>query len=293
MNKNDKTLYFIIGLVILAVLFVNILLSLITLDFSFDTLKNPSFWSNIATTQVLTLTPYFAFIAVGRNATSKLDEVIALEDDVKTDFRTVDNTFLTNDLYDMIKIENLIYRCDAYIEKLNIQISKAKEENKRNELIKEKDKCIEWLKYYKYLNIPEKNNVVEMPNNDFDITTKNVKCLKIDERSFSIGQKTFTDEIGSFEPNKVIARDSTSKIAFSVLFSCLFASIGLGVLKGGWQGVYDTVWRTLLIAVNCYTGYNEGEKIIMRYKVGAFKEKKNILNKFFNKMFILGKIKSE
>ncbi|AXF52122.1 MAG: hypothetical protein [Podoviridae sp. ctcf755] len=293
MKKRETTLYLIIALVILSVLFANILLSLITLDFSFETLKNPSFWINIATTQVIVLIPYFAFIAVGRKRAEEADEVITLQNDVTNDFKIIDNTFLTNDLYETIQLENKIYRCDAYINQINIKISKTKDEINRNILIGEKDKCIQWVKYYKFLNTPNKNNVIEMPNNDFDITTKRVNCLKIDERSFSIGQKTFTDEIGSFEPEKVIARDSTSKIAFSVLFSCLFASIGLGVLKGGWQGVYEAVWRTLLIAVNCYTGYNEGQKIIFKYKVGAYKEKKNILNIFFNKMFILEKIKSE
>lgn len=293
MRKSDKTLYLIIGLVILAVLFANILLSLITLNFSLETLKEPSFWLNIATTQILILLPYFAFISVGRNITEKSDDVITLENDVKNDFKTVDLTFLTSDLYEMIDIENLIYKCDAFVDKINAKISKIKDEHKRNNLILEKDKCIEWLQYYQSLNTPNRTVVLQKPNNDFDIGTKKVKCLKIDKRSFSIGQKTFTKEIGSFEPEKIIVRDSSSKVAFSIMFSCLFASIGLGVMKGGWQGVYDAVWRTLLITLNCYTGYNEGEKIILNYKVGAFKEKKSILNKFFNKMLILGKIKNE
>jgi uncharacterized membrane protein len=55
------------------------------------------------------------------------------------------------------------------------------------------------------------------------------------------------------------------------------------LITGGIKGLYDVVWRTFLICFNAYVGFSEGVKLIKVYKYTAFREKKEILNNFFNK----------
>lgn len=289
----DRILYLTIALVMLADLGANLLLSILNPDFKWETLLTASFWLSVGITQFLTLTAYFTFIALGDNRACKGDDIVALTQEVKTKFREVDNLYLAPDLDKYIRIENLKYRCDAYVEKLNKKLSRVNKSNSelRKQLITEKNECIEWRNYYNDVNL---GVAAIKPDNDFDVEIESCKPNWINARTFkSVSKEIMSREIGSYKPGEVIAKDSKTKIALSIFGTCLFAVIGMGSLKGGWQGVYDACWRTLMISLNAYLGYQEGKKVVEIYKVSAFDEKKSILNDFYNKMFKLGKIKTQ
>lgn len=286
----SKYPYLITALALLADLFVVALLSLIQLKFDFEEIKKPIFWINIGLTQLLIMTAYYALTYLGKNNAEKLEDVVELEKLVNKNFEQIDNNFLAKDLEEFIEIENLRFKHEAYINFINQKISKTKEVKDRNKLIEEKNKCIEWKIYYDKLNYPEGDNI--KPDNDFDVTLKKVKSQHINYRQFVSGFSIKTTaEIASYNASKVLFKDSANKIVLSIFSTCLFSSVVLGSLKSGWQGVYDVMWRTFLIALNSLLGYFEGHKLITVYKKDALMSKKKIQADFFNKMFTLGKIK--
>ena len=292
-SKQDRTLYFIIFLNLAICIIANLLISILEMSFTWETLKSATFWINVLITQVLTLTPYFTCIALGKNEADKCDEIIAIQKDVKTDFDTIDELFLSNDLDEFIQMQNLEYRCKGRVRDLNIKIGECKNfDTNRLKLVSEKDLCIQWKNYYHKLNTT--NEQVVEPTEPYDVTEKNVKCEHINARTFKTSSKRhYSYEIGSFKEDEVVARDSVKKITLSLIMTCLFAVAGEGLYTGGLQGLYNVVWRTFLIIFNAYLGYREGVKLIKVYKFETFKEKKEVLNNFFNKMFIVGKISTK
>ena len=289
-TKSDKTLYVIVGLTLTLTLFANILISLIDMTFTWQTLASATFWVNIALTQILTLIPYFACITIGKNQSEKADDVIALVKDVENDFKKIDETFLSNDLEDTIEIQNLVYRCDGRITDLNKLMQKSKcTPEQRKQYVKEKDICIKWKNYYKSLNTLAEP--LPKPTEDYDINEIKVNCLYINARHFrTIIKHHKSREVAVYNENEIVAEDSTQKVLISLIISCVFAVVGEGLITGGLHGLYNVVWRTFLIGFNAFMGFNEGVKLIKVFKYSAFKEKKEILNNFFNKMFILGKL---
>lgn len=292
-RKSDKTLYVVVALTLLLTLFANVLISIIDMTFTWSTLLSATFWINIGVTQILTLIPYFACITIGKNQAEKTDDIIAITKEVENDFKTIDETFLSNDLEETIEIQNLIYRCEGRINDLNKLMQKNKLTlEKRKEYIQEKEVCIQYKNYYKSLNTSE--TPLEKPLVEYDINERSTKCLFINPRHFrSIVKHHKSREVAIYRESEIIAEDSTQKIMLSLIISCVFAIIGGGLITGGLLGLYNVVWRTFLIGFNSFVGYNEGDKLIKIYKYGAFKEKKEILNNFFNKMFLLGKIQSK
>ena len=286
----SKYPYLITALALLADLFVVALLSLIQLKFDFAEIKKPIFWINIGLTQLLIMTAYYALTYLGKNNAEKLEDVVELEKLVNKNFEQIDNNFLAKDLEEFIEIENLRFKHEAYINFINNKISQTKDPKERTKLIEEKNKCIEWKIYYDHLNYPDGEN--KKPDNDFDVTLKKVKSQYINYRQFVSGFSIKTTaEIASYNASKVLFKDSANKIVLSIFSTCLFSSVVLGSLKSGWQGVYDVMWRTFLIALNSLLGYFEGHKLITVYKKDALMSKKKIQADFFNKMFTLGKIK--
>lgn len=292
-SKADKTLYFIIILNLTICIIANLLISILEMSFSWDTLKSATFWINVAITQVLTLTPYFTCIALGKNEAEKGDEIVAIIKDVKKDFDNIDELFLSTELDEYIQVQNLEYRCVGRIRDLNVKIGKCKEfNNYRNDLVLEKDKCIKWKNYYHKVNTQKED--VKEPTEAYDVTEVKVSCDHINARTFKTTSKHhYSNEIGSFKEDEVIARDSIKKITLSLIITCMFAVAGEGIYTGGIQGVYNVVWRTFLIIFNAFMGYREGVKLIKVYKFESFKEKKEVLNNFFNKMFLKGKISTK
>ena len=63
-DKSDRTLFIIVGLTLILTLFANVLISLIDMKFTWQTLISATFWINIGITQILTLIPYFACINI-------------------------------------------------------------------------------------------------------------------------------------------------------------------------------------------------------------------------------------
>ena len=292
-SKADRTLYFIIILNLAICIIANLLISILEMSFTWDTLISATFWINVAITQVLTLTPYFTCIALGKNEAEKCDEIIGIQKDVNKDFENIDELFLSVDLDEFINIQNLEYRCIGRIRDLNYLIGKCKDfDNKRKKLVEEKEKCVHWKTYYHKLNTVK--DEIDKPNNNYDITEVDVKCDHINARTFKTNSKRhYSYEIGAFKEEEVIARDSIKKITLSLIMTCMFAVAGEGMLTGGLQGVYNVVWRTFLIILNSFMGYREGVKLIKVYKFESFKEKKEVLNNFFNKMFLKGKIRAK
>ena len=292
-DKSDRTLFIIVGLTLILTLFANVLISLIDMKFTWQTLISATFWINIGITQILTLIPYFACINIGKNQAEKADDIIAITKEVDNEFKVVDETFLSNDLEEMLEIQNLIYRCEGRINHLNkLMQSRKVTEEKRKKLVAEKDICIKYKNYYKSLNTSA--TPLEQPTENYDVNEKFTNCYYIDAKHFRNTVKhKHSQEIAVYRESEVIADDSTQKIMISLIISCVFAVVGGGLIEGGLKGLYDVVWRTFLIGFNAYTGYNEGVKLIKVYKYSAFKDKKEILNNFFNKMFLLGKIKTK
>lgn len=292
-NKSDRTLYIIVGLTLILTLFANVLISIIDMSLTWHTLLSATFWINIGITQILTLIPYFACINIGKNQSEKADEVIAITKEVETDFRTIDETFLSNDLEEMLEIQNLIYRCEGRVEHINkLMQSKKLTDEKRKKLVAEKEICIKYKNYYKSLNTSA--TPLEKPDENYDVNEAYTKCLYINKRYFrSTTKHRNSREVAVYCENEIIAEDSTQKIMVSLVISCVFAVVGGGLITGGIKGLYDVVWRTFLICFNAYVGFTEGVKLIKVFKYTAFREKKEILNNFFNKMFILGKIKTK
>lgn len=292
-NKSDRTLYIIVGLTLLMSLVANVLISLIDMKFTWDTILSATFWINIGITQILTLIPYFACINIGKRQSEKTDEIIAITNEVEQDFKTIDETFLSNDLEEMLEVQNLIYRCEGRINYLNkLMQSRKTTEEKRKRLVAEKELCIKYKNYYKSLNTSA--TPLEQPTENYDVNEAHTTCYYIDSKHFRTTVKhKHSQEIAVYRESEVISEDSTQKIMISLIISCVFAVVGGGLITGGLKGLYDVVWRMFLIGFNAFTGYTEGVKLITVYKYSAFKEKKEILNNFFNKMFILGKIKSK
>ena len=292
-SKADRMLYFIIILNLVICILANLLISVLDMSFTWDTLKSATFWINVAIAQVLTLTPYFTCIALGKNEADKGDEIRGIMQDVKKDFDLIDETFLSVELDDFIQIKNLEYRCIGRIRDINNKIGQCKEFNEsRANLVKEKEKCIKWKNYYQKLNTTTES--LTMPEEEYDVTEYRVKCEHINSRTFkTISKHHYSYEIGSFKEDEVLARDSIKKITLSLILTCLFAVAGGGMITGGLLGVYNVVWRTFLIIFNAFLGFREGVKLIKVYKYEAFKEKKEVLNNFFNKMFIVGKISTK
>ena len=292
-DKSDRTLYIIVGLTLLMSLAANVLISLIDMKFTWDTIISATFWINIGITQILTLIPYFACINIGKRQSEKTDEIIVITNEVEQDFKTIDETFLSNDLEEMLEIQNLIYRCEGRINYLNkLMQSKKVTEQKRKQLVAEKDICIKYKNYYKSLNTSA--TPLEKPTENYDVNEAFTHCYYIDSKHFRTTVKhKHSQEIAVYCESEVISEDSTQKIMISLIISCVFAVVGGGLITGGLKGLYDVVWRMFLIGFNAFTGYNEGVKLITVYKYSAYKEKKEILNNFFNKMFILGKIKAK
>ena len=293
LKKNDVTLYVVVGITLVLTLFANVLISLIDMTFTWSTLLSATFWINIGVTQILTLIPYFACITIGKNQAEQNPDIIAIIKEVEIDFKTIDETFLSNDLEECIEIQNLIFRCDGRITDINHELQKSKlTVEQRKEYIQEKNICIQYKNYYKSMN--NSATPLEKPSVEYDINEKNTKCMFINPRHFrSIVKHHKSREVALYRESEIIAEDSTQKIMLSLIISCVFAIIGGGLITGGLLGLYNVVWRTFLIGFNSLVGYNEGCKLIKIYKYGAFKEKKDILNNFFNKMFLLGKIQSK
>lgn len=291
-SKADRTLYFIIVLNLAICIIANLLISILDMSFTWETIISADFWIKVAITQVLTLTPYFTCIALGKNEAEKGDDIIAIQKSVADDFNKIDDLFLASDLDEYIEIQNLEYRCIGRIRDLNYLIGKCKTYNsKRESLVLEKEKCVHWKNYYHKLNT---NDEIDKPNNNYDIGEINVRCDHINARTFKhLNKRHLSYEIGAYKEEEIVGKDSVRKISLSLIMTCMFAVAGDGILTGGLQGIYNVVWRTFLIIFNAFMGYREGLKLISVYKYEAFKEKKEVLNNFFNKMFLKGKISTK
>lgn len=289
--KNEKTQILITSVMIGADFLMILLMSILSLDFSWDRLKDPLFWISVMVNQFATILAYFSTINLGMNYASKEVKAVELFNDVNKKFKDIDTAYLSADFSNFIHIENLKLLCWAFIEKINKKLQKKISDNEREKSIKEKKDCLEWYNYYCALNIAIEE---KKPENDFDIFSKEIKnCRLIEERYFVCEEEESTNNAYSIEKTKTITNDSIKKIGLSIIVAILFQSINPGIINSGWNAVYQLVWRMFLIAFNVYCGFEEGKKIISVNKVNAFKERQKILNQFFNKMFILGKIKSE
>lgn len=290
--KNEKTQFIISSVMIIADFLMIMLMSILSIDFTWDKLKNPLFWISIIINQFATILAYFSTINLGKNHASKEIKVVELVDNVNHQFKNIDITYLSNDFSEFIKIENLKSLCWSYVENLNKKLRKKIDEEERKKLIKEKGECLEWYNYYYHLNLA---NDSSKPTNEFDILTKKVKGYNIiKEKYFVCEEKSIESRnVGSVEETKTITNDSIKKIGVSVIMAVLFQSIDPGVINSGWNAIYQLIWRCFLIAFNVYCGFQEGKKIILVNKVFAFTEKQKLLNQFFNKMFLLGKIKTQ
>lgn len=290
MKKREKALYLVSGLLILFDFVVVLLLSILSVGFKTDEIKNPIFWVGVAINQFAVLVAYFGTIGLGKNEESKCDDVIGLIDDVNSKLKDIDITYLSTDLSEYIKIENCKMRCWEYSQILNKQLQNGKLTNdERTKIIEEKNLVLQWHNYYNDLN--SKQEAIK-PEIDFDINAKKVKnAVMIVENSF-VSESDYEEnkQIGSIQETKVIAKDAVFKISVSVVMTVLFSTLRPDTFKSGYQAVYEVMWRLFLIAFNVWSGFQEGKKIIRIHKVNAFKEKQKILTMFFNKMFIIGKI---
>lgn len=290
MNK-EKLTYAITGLIILADFLIIFIFSILTLDFTGEKISNPIFWINIGITQTTVMIAYFSMIKIGKAHESKSDDIVNIVNETNEQFRVIDKTFLTNDLSETLLIENLKYKCEAYIEKINKKLYKQKNLDKRKQLLEEKAKCIEWLNYYESIN---NGKTIEMPNNNFDVSTIKIKAQQIDIRAFTAESEYYSNKsIGAIEERKIISKDALVKIMISLTITLCLSAIRPDIIRSGWVVIYELIWRIFVVSFNIYNGYAEGRKIIAIHKKQAFTEKQRILNIFFNKMFILGKIKSE
>lgn len=289
--KIEKLTYIIHGLIVLADFLIIFIFSILTINFTEEKISNPTFWINIIITQTTVMVAYFSMIKIGKIQENKNNDVITLVNEVNEQFRTIDKTFLTNDLNETLNIENLKYRCEAYVEKINKRLYKEKDVIKREKLTENKIKCIEWLNFYEAENIGKK---IEQPNNDFDITSIKIKTQQIDLHSFvAETEYYYGKKIGAIEERKVISKDALIKIIVSLILTLCLSAIRPDIVRSGWIVIYELVWRIFVVTLNVYNGFLEGKKIISVHKKQAFLEKQKILNIFFNKMFVLGKIKSE
>lgn len=289
--KREKLTYIIHGLIILADFLLIFIFSILSIDFTEEKVSNPIFWINIIITQTSVMVAYFSMIKIGKIQENKSNDIVSIVDKTNEQFRIIDKTFLTNDLYETLNVENLKYRCEAYIEKINKKLYRQKNELKRKKLIENKIKCIEWLNYYEAINIGKST---DKPTNDFDITAIKVKSQQIDFHSFVAESEYYQNKkIGAIEERKVVSKDALTKIMISLIITLCFSAIRPDIAKSGWIIIYELVWRIFVITLNVYNGFSEGRKIISVYKKQAFLERQKILNIFLNKMFILGKIKDE
>lgn len=289
--KREKLTYIIHGLIVLADFLIIFIFSILTISFTGEKISNPTFWINILITQTSVMVAYFSMIKIGKIQESKNNDIIEIVKNTNDQFRLIDKLFLTNDLNETLNIENLIYRCNAYIEKTNKKLYKEKNKNKRQSLTEKKIKCIEWLNYYESINVGKN---IEKPINDFDIMTMKIKSQQIDFHSFVAESEYYQNKkIGAIEERKVISKDAFAKILLSLVLTLCLSAIQPDITRSGWIIIYELIWRIFVVILNIYNGFSEGRKIINVHKKQAFLEKQKILNIFFNKMFVLGKIKNE
>lgn len=290
--KKERTQFIISAAMIIADFLMIMLMSILSLDFSWDKLKEPLLWFMIVINQFAVLIAYFATINLGENHASKEVEVVELVDNVNNQFKNIDITYLSSDFSEFIRIENLKSLCWSYLEIINKKLRKKIADGTREELIKEKDKCLDLYNYYADLNSAKE---CSKPDNDFDILTKKIRKRKIIHEKFFVCEKESFDtrNVGSIDKTKTITNDSVKKICTSLIITIVFQSINPEMINSGWNAIYQLVWRCFLIAFNVYCGFQEGKKIILVNKVFAFNERQKILNQFFNKMFLLGKIKAQ
>lgn len=290
--KKERTQFIISGVLILADFLVIMLMSILSIDFTWNKLKEPLFWIVIVINQFAVLIAYFSTINLGKNHASKEVEVVNLVDNVNNQFKNIDITYLSNDFSEFINIENLKSLCWSYVEIINKKLRKKLDDDTRKQLIEEKNNCLDWYNYYADLNSAKEH---AKPDNNFDILTKKIRKRKIIQEKFFVCEKENFESrnVGAIEETKTITNDSIKKIATSLIMAILFQSINPEMINSGRNAIYQLVWRCFLIAFNVYCGFQEGKKIILVNKVYAFTEKQKILNRFFNKMFLLGKIKAQ
>lgn len=300
--KRETAPYLISIAVIVLDIGIIFMTSLAAIDFDLSKLSTSKFWASYITTLALTLIAYFATIGSGKKKATDKEEYSNILQALDDKREIVSNNFLDDKRDAFIDAKNRVEKLKAFIILIDKKLAKVKKDEKREQYKKAKNAGIAALKLA-VLEIDCKATITDDEREqceslisaiDFNIDSIKVPYRKIDKRVLSTGlMYHVSKKIGHYDESTIIARDSFSKVLFSLVLTALFTAIIPSEKTYTLNVIFQVVWRVLMVVLNAYMGLTEGYKLINDYKTAAIKEQIEVYNLFLNYCLDFGILKKK